>query len=679
MIKNFENLPENILNKIFGYVYADRKYNDILQCELVCKKWMPPAQRSLYSTIILKDQQAVKNLQVAMNNKSSSCPGQYTLSLLYHGRSEVDGGNGASWINLFIDTFPNLRHIFSDIQGFRYYLALIKAHRLGKLKDLQSIGPCSKESANLHNCCVLLYKDNLTALNVRDNKKINMDTSLYERLYMFPKVKRLYVDTNLHNFFETSENATEAMPVLHGLFFENTETSNTFALAPYEPVNLYYVEPQINIKYLIVQSISYENDNFLLYLMKKFSALERIYINQNKDTIIYTSMLNRIKSDQNNFSVAVVSKFMAFLSKCDIYSIDLFYTTLNVDEILNSYWELCDKNESKIVSIAYEQEEDWQEADTHPAYCNSLSRMTMNKNSTSKEKMLHFTYEPCSVAFPHLRVLENTGNELDQFSLSMGSKQNEDVYECRNQSLIDIINGEHFSHIIKNCRELRSLKIHKARIILLPFSQVSIKHYCLTDLTLEEVLISEDILQQISNILPALKKLNLKNIHCNPEDNDYIAPKFNNIIDMPSTAFKYLSVQNYLLDSVFHGNYPSKLFIRVTIGDHSKYYKCTSCGKASFNYDLSDDESDEECVPESEIKLFDYATTVPEKEYAAGFNDRFCSTLHIKCKSLDYLMVSLSKINSCFGCAIILQNNNVPTDIFSKSREEIHEYFVKNI
>ncbi|KAI7868683.1 uncharacterized protein EV154DRAFT_571313 [Mucor mucedo] len=675
MMKNFEDLPETILHKIFAHVYVDRKYYDILQCELVCKSWMAPAQQSLYSTITLKDEQAVERLRIAMNNVSDSCPGQYTRSLAYHGRSEVDGGNGTSWINLFIDAFPNLRYVFSDIQGFRYYLALIKAHRLGKLKDIESIGPCSRESANLHNSCALLYKDTLTALNVRDSKKINMDTSLYERLDMFPKVKRLYVDTNLHNFFETAEDTAKAIPRLHGLFFENTETTCSVTVAPYKPVDISLIIPQLSLKYLIIQSISYENDNFLLYLMAKFLSIQRIYINRNKDNIAYTPMLDRIKSAQNNFSVAVVSKFMAFLAKCESYSVDLFFTTLNVDEVLNGYWNLCSPGEPKNVSVTYEQGADWPETDVHPADCNSLSHMSMNMNLL-KEKNLIFTYEPCNAIFPHLRVLENTGKGLDQFSFCVGSEKNEDVLSGQDQNSIEMVNGKFFSHIIENCTSLKSLKVQKARIISLSFTRSLFEHSLLTEMTLEQVVISEDILKQLSAKLPSLKKLYLRNIHCNHEDINILAPKFNSTIDMPSTSFKYLSVQNYLLDGVCDSDYPAKLFIRVTVKDFNKYYKCTPCGESSFTYNSSDDESDEEYAQKPETEYFDQATPVDEEEYTSGFNDEGCSTVHVRCKSLNYLVISLSKIDPDFGCSIVIQNNDTSVDMSLMSKEEIHEYFV---
>ncbi|KAG2195317.1 hypothetical protein INT47_000470 [Mucor saturninus] len=677
--KKFNNTPYNRAVNIDEDEYynglGNQKYYDILQCELVCKSWMAPSQQSLYSTITLKDEQAVERLRFAMSNVSDSCPGQYTQSLAYHGRSEVDGGNGTSWINLFIDAFPNLRYVFSDIQGFRYYLALIKAHRLGKLKDLESIGPCSRESANLHNSCALLYKDTLTALNVRDSKKINMDTSLYERLDMFPKVKRLYVDTNLHNFFDTAEDTAKAIPSLHGLFFENTETTRSVTVAPYKPVDISLIIPQLSLRYLIIQSISYENDNFLLYLMAKFSSIQRIYINRNKDNIAYTPMLDRIRSAQNNFSVAVVSRFMAFLAKCESYSVDLFFTTLNVDEVLNGYWNLCSPGEPKKISVTYEQGADWPETDVHPADCNSLSHMSMNMNLL-KEKNLIFTYEPCNATFPHLRVLENTGKDLDQFSLCVGSGKNEDVLSGQDQNSIEMVNGKFFSHIIENCTSLKSLKVQKARIISLSFTQSLFEHSFLTEMTLEQVVISEDILKQLSAKLPSLKKLDLRNIHCNHEDINILAPKFNSTIDMLSTSFKYLSVQNYLLDGVCDSDYPSKLFIRVTVRDSNKYYRCTPCGESSFTYNSSDDESDEEYAQKPEMEYFDQATSVDEKEYTSGINDEGCSTVHVRCESLNYLVISLSKIDPDFGCSIVIQNDDTSVDISLMSKEEIHEYFV---
>jgi hypothetical protein len=87
--------------------------------------------------------------------------------------------------------------------------------------------------------------------------------------------------------------------------------------------------------------------------MTKFPELQRIVINPQKDDMVNEAILVKIKSAQNKFSTPVLFRFMAFVSKYDFHSMDLLYTTLNVDQLINNYWRLCDPKEPKVVVLTY--------------------------------------------------------------------------------------------------------------------------------------------------------------------------------------------------------------------------------------------------------------------------------------------------------------------------------------
>lgn len=110
--------------------------------------------------------------------------------------------------------------------------------------------------------------------------------------------------------------------------------------------------------------------------------------------MVNEAILVKIKSAQNEFSVPVLFRFMAFVSKYDFHSMDLLYTTLNVDQLLNNYWRLCDPKEPKVVVLIYTKKKEWEYPEIQQCEnSDSMLHIHMDIDSSVNEKVVMSNYK----------------------------------------------------------------------------------------------------------------------------------------------------------------------------------------------------------------------------------------------------------------------------------------------
>lgn len=68
---------------------------------------------------------------------------------------------------------------------------------------------------------------------------------------------------------------------------------------------------------------------------------------------------------------------------------------------------------------------------------------------------------------------------------------------------------------------------------------------------------------------------------------------------------------------------------------------------------------------------------IDEEYYNIGLLDDNCANLHVNCKSLNYLVVSLRKINPILSCFTSKLDKDSDNDINSMDEEEMRAYFMK--
>ncbi|KAG2195319.1 hypothetical protein INT47_000472 [Mucor saturninus] len=661
MTRSFDNFPGEILNVVFAYLRSGLDLRSLSQCELVCKNWCLPAQHSLYTKVILQSVHQVETLIAALKNTSNSSPGRFTRTLEFYGDFEADENRVSSWVDSFIDIFPQAEAIFPLKSNPRFYNAIIKAYESGKWRHMRSFGTCPEESVEKHNMCALLHKDTLNILNLHDGKAITPEINLYNKLHFFSSLKQLYLETNHRSFYESVEHITENVQDLHLLSYGNLTGTNFDSLAPYKPVDLSSVIPQPNIKNLEMHTIGFESEDFLLYLMTKFPELYFLKINPDMGPIIrHDQLLDKIKSTKNSLSADIISKFMVYVTKCQSYNVKMLYTTVKADEILNKYWEQSEIDGPRMVAIAYTEASDWGNFDAQRVPNDTQMYINLTYSPETAERVISLNYKSWNVSLPHLDMLEKCGTGIDRLVFCLDPFKCANVAIGQNEQMNDMANGYFFSHIIEYCTRLQSLYICHSRIELFTSDQHSFINTCLTDLSLEHVYVSRYILSQISKRLPCLKRLSLVDLYTCKEEIQFEAARFNFVIDMPESSLRFFNLTNHFLDNVSITRYPTKILLKLSTEDGNLYYKHApnrqiELMKKNFPRSIQDpvDTEPEKVVP-VQLAKDSLAIPIEEKEYNDGLKSAKCANIHVKCRSMNYLALSLERINPLLSCVVIL-------------------------
>lgn len=689
------NLPGEILDVIFGIIREESNFYSLTQCELVCKRWKIPAQRSFYTDIEFRNDKEVDTLIRALTIKPNSVPGRFTRSVIYNGSNEENpkdtriyrkifeylfgkkenGVKKTPWIDSFVEIFPHVRNISLAKEDSSYFWVLIKAFGAGKWKEMECIGKCPEELADSHNACALLNKDTLKTLHLCDDKE-SETCSLYDRLHLFPKLKNLYMATNQYSFFEYADYVTEIIPGLDTLSYENLKDTNFYSLTPYKPVDLSLITPRPNIKNLIIQLTSYENDNFLLYLMTKFPKLQRVIINQKDKAQIHGTRLDEIQLVCDNFTVPVLSKFMSFVSKCDHHLMDLLYTSQDPSKILLNYWKLCPPENPKVVTITYFEGRARRHVD-RIEHNEDMVRIRMDLPLNLGSSVTLVDYPWLIPTLPHLIVLEKCGKEIDHLVLSVNHKHIPlylyEGFDVPNENSINLMDGFCFGHVIEYCTKLKVLHYYRSKLFsLFKYSRYVYRNTTITDLILENVLISTDTMSQISERLPSLKRLRLRHVCCDSKKLDTTIT-LDSVLDMPWTSFRYLNLRNYMIDGLSCFRIPTNILIHVTTKIEERFYKCKIHNPIRTNLeDIHIDTDNIEHVPE--FSNPSRAVQIEEEEYKSRLYKKNSASVHVICKSLNYLELTYDLISPTLSCFVSTPDKEI--DVTTMSDKEIRDYYM---
>ncbi|KAG2195318.1 hypothetical protein INT47_000471 [Mucor saturninus] len=691
------NFPDDILDVIFGIIREESDFYSLLQCELVCKAWMIPAQRSLYTDIEFRSEKEVDTLIRALTKRPNSIPGKFTRSVVYNGHNtkenpkdtrtcrkifeylfgKKEGGvKKTPWIDSFVEIFPHVRNISLAKEDSSYFWILIKAFGSGKWKGMECIGKCPEEFADSHNACAMLNKDTLKTLHLCDDKE-NETCSLYDRLHLFPRLKKLYMATNQYSFFEYADYATEIIPGLDTLCYENLKDTDFNSLTPYKPVNLSLITPRPNIKNLVIQLTSYENDNFLLYLMTKFPKLQRVTINQKNKAQIHGARLDEIQLVCDNFSIPVLSKFMAFVSKCEDHLMDLLYTTQDPGDILPNYWSLCNPENPKVVTITYFEGRARRRFNMIE-HNEDMVRIRMDVPSLLGSSVTLVDYPWLEPTLPHLMVLEKCGKQIDHLVLSVNHKHiplylYEEGVDVPNENSINLMDGFCFGHVIEYCTKLKVLHYYRSKLFsLFKYSRYVFRNTTITDLILEDVLISMDTMSQISERLPSLKRLRLRHVSCDSKILD-TPLSLDSVIDMPWTSFRYLNLRNYMIDGVSYFRLPTNMLVHLTTENEEMFFKCKIRNPTRTRWeDIVIDTDDIEHIPE--FLNPPRAVPIEEEEYMSRMRQKNNASVHVICKSLNYLVLAFDLISPTLSCFVLVPDKE--TDVSTMSDHEICAHYM---
>jgi hypothetical protein len=643
MKRSWSNLPAEILQLICKILLDDPiqypkkknvKVRDVVQCQLACKKWSKIAQFEIYTDITLN---SVLSVQLFNRTISDNLDlGTYTKKLEFTFSQDLE----KSCFDQLTTNLISLEYLRSSEPKSSFYLRLIQAHARSKLKNLKSLPRPSITAVESYLTCALVFGKTLTNLTITTDFNPEVDRISYnilcENLHQFPLLEELYIDNidSTSNTIESFDGIVDQCQALKEIsFFVCPKTNAVPTISIDKTIDLSRIVARPNINRLCGVGLLIENDKSLLYLMHKYPGLKICNINHNKTFFdVATVIKQKMLSTRNNFSFPIIARFLSYLDKISIHSLDLLFTTQNTSDILLEYSRLCDGVLKPLILIWDNSFEGTGEvaqlemSHLHPHRGNDEDRYL----GTDEDKYLGITYYTENKNSPYLKLIERCGHiikDLSLFGLVVPSGDGNDTDNTR-------IANSSLNYAFKFCPNLHRMEIDNLTLMdcdtKLPISR------SITYLRLSNITLTEDALNALLGKLPSLKHFSfllftLKGRGSSSdeysEEEEEEDPFGKNIfcINMPSKSLETLTINNADFDAF---KYELAL---VETEENSSYH-----------YIKDSNDSDEGYV----------MIEIDAEDFNAIKED--CKILHIRCKSVDMITLDSNSwsfnISNANGC-----------------------------
>ncbi|KAI7882147.1 uncharacterized protein EV154DRAFT_12233 [Mucor mucedo] len=221
-MKSWSNLPEEVL-LIFNSndntsFFEDRKLlekKDIFQCELVCRNWKLPAQRTNYKSLTVSSRDT-KNLINALKSSQES-PGKFVKELILPNSTN---GLWKQCLPAMADIFPFIDTLEVHEPNEDFYSTLISISSASKWKGLKNFEfPNNDSDLGMYASCVQNYQRSLERLLVCDKIQLihanegginnELYFSLLKELGQFSKLKELVIKRHANDCLESFDKIIE--------------------------------------------------------------------------------------------------------------------------------------------------------------------------------------------------------------------------------------------------------------------------------------------------------------------------------------------------------------------------------------------------------------------------------------------------------------------------------------
>lgn len=128
MEKEWSLLPRELLLTIFSYLDANERLSNLSNCQLVCKNWVPIAQRELYKKITVETSLCTAAVDLTLKSCGPSL-GEGVKSIELESPNLL--GRWGGWKDIE-SKFPNLQSLLTPHLNATYYNRLIKARKNSK-------------------------------------------------------------------------------------------------------------------------------------------------------------------------------------------------------------------------------------------------------------------------------------------------------------------------------------------------------------------------------------------------------------------------------------------------------------------------------------------------------------------------------------------------------------------
>lgn len=597
---------------------------DVFECQLVCKKWMLPAQQIIYKEIYLKGLEQLHHFTHLMTNSKTPPPSLMTEAILIDPQNDIVFF--ASFFMALSLLCPGVKIIHSVQVPSNYFWSVLMRERYeGNLEKLEVVPPVNTTKL----ACILHYElaawslyETLTHLHVFD--WLPIPGKNITRLGFFANLKTLKLNLEDFRYIYGLDKAIHDR--LESIDIDLELKEGTTLPNPDRPVNLANVEAFPNVKKLTAKHMV-TNDTVVSYLMRMLPGL--------KDLIIFFAAKDDLEQSEvgkprlKPLSTKVGIQFLEYLNKISNALIDNVHVQDPLAILVGFYEKSLDSLE-----IEYDIEPQGGEIYGFNSYFRLIARDATShvgrndcewapiapvNDKTRFKTIVAFEVKEETEIMPHMELVEYFGHDLKSLTLDFGENSVEDKRNLNEESAS---NGQYLNHIIQHCPQLKNLTLTNTNLENCNFDiQPETRFLDCGDWSLKVASIECEVLRGLTKYVPKLNKLELASCQtC--YDLGYESGTERVIFEMKSTRVSQLY---WTSDEDVYCMPFKEFYMELAIGDEKYFYKG---GKSDF----------QEC---SEVTFLN------------TLDDLSCLSLNFSFESLDCIILNTfdfnMKISACNG------------------------------
>ncbi|KAI9362210.1 hypothetical protein BD770DRAFT_382172 [Pilaira anomala] len=489
-----KSLSCEILTKIFQYL----NHKDTISCLLTCKEWHSVAERILYSGIPIISEDSVKLLVRTL--KTSSHLGKLVKSIetysSFQNEDKLWLWDEQNFLNVIAQHCPNLLKIEDYCEDITIWIQISHLLTKGQLSQLQSISQSNSSCLEPYLYTVLLLKNSLFSINVRDNnksfgvdlKELTVYNKFQNQINEFKNLQELFLEYQSNNQLSDFDTMIESLPRLKKLRFHLTPTKKQSEPIEYQS---FVCRPRPDITELFCNWNMINSQSQLEYIMKKFQNLKKLSVTH--------PLFADDKFGATTFcSYNTIMEYIRFV----VPKIPSYFVELEIEgNVLGDVWrELINmKDIYRDVEICYYNKK------------RSEDKAVLNLSSTISKIWIPFKDEDEELT--HLGFLTESKNMIRSVGFKGIAYEKEgDIFNNLTKFINLLYDIKLVSTILQLCPELQHLQI-SALPYEIPSNYLGFRHTKVNKLTIDSIGNTAKCLEPLKYFslnLPNLKYLELK-------------------------------------------------------------------------------------------------------------------------------------------------------------------------
>lgn len=451
MILNFvEKDKVQTLHAADHYVYIPSL--DLLQCQLICKKWTSIAQSIFYRDIYIRQPANIEKLSTTLIDSQNNLKSMVEMVHIHNNDKSTEDQQLATFFKEITSLCPNIKVIYTCQEPpYIFYASLMKQRKEGQLLKLE-IMPVLEDYNHYSQMSLQKHFQYFkTALALKETLR-NLVTCDWMMEKTFDNLANMKNFKNLQDWTFLIINPKRFFS-MHKLIKHNLQVQSIHVKYCQYPsmvtdiLTLSNMEPLTNIRQFRGENWPLANDLVLNYLMDAFPNIENIKLSMEQ---LEPQMLT-FGSKSVNVSTSTAIRFLKYLCNMSTFDASALYVE-NVGDVLTGFY---DNLGTLIVSYSWCRPE--RDSRASLRLCNNGASAKGDKNRV----IVVVNWLADKSNLPHMGLVERAGQSLISLNLNM----DENLSKRRSRDKGAGSNGSYVDNIFQHCPNLRQLSLLKTFLI----------------------------------------------------------------------------------------------------------------------------------------------------------------------------------------------------------------------